>query len=105
MVGTPSRWSGSGRDHFGRPEVVGRPSRRSGSGQESLPEVRKWSIDTLGGLEVFVDPPGCSEVSGEPPEGPEVVGRHSQTSGGGRENLPEVWKWSRDTHGGPEVVG
>ena len=26
-------------------------------------------------------------------------------AGSGRETLPEVWKWSRDPHGGPEVLG
>ena len=53
MVGGPSRRSGSGRgDPPGGPEVVEGPSRRSGSGRETLPEVRKWSGDLPGGLEL-----------------------------------------------------
>ena len=43
--------------------------------------------------------------SGEPPEGPEVVGGPSQRTGSDRETLPEVRKWSRDPPVGPELVG
>ena len=84
--------------------MVGRQSRRSGSGQETLPEVRKWSGDPIGGSE--------------------LVGRRSQRSGTGRKTLPEarkcsetlrrsgsgwetvseVRKWSRVSPGGPELV-
>ena len=56
--------------------MVGRPSPRSESGWETLPEVRKWSVD--------------------PPGGPEMVGRPSRWSGSSRETLPEIQKWSRD---------
>ena len=38
------------------------------------------------------------------PRGEELVGRPSQRSGSSRETLPEVWKWSGDPPGGPEVV-
>ena len=67
--------SGSGR----------RTSRQYGSGRETLPEVRKWS--------------------GDPIEGPEVVGRPSRRSRSGRVTISEVQKWSGDIPGGPDVVG
>ena len=41
---------------------------------------------------------------GDPPAGPEVVGRPFQRSGSGRETLTEVRNWSGDPHGGPELV-
>ena len=75
MVGTPSRWSGNGRD--------------------ILSEVRNCSGD----------PPGGPEVIGDPLGGPEVVGRPSPTFGSGRETLREGLKWSGDPPGGPNVVG
>ena len=45
--------------------MVGRLSWRFGSGLDTLPEVRKWS--------------------GDPPEGPEVIGRPVRCSGNGWE--------------------
>ena len=56
-----------------------------GDGTETLPEVRKWS--------------------GDPPGGPELVGRPAWTSGTGRETLQQVRNWLGDHPGGPEVVG
>ena len=84
MVGRPSRRSGRGR----------RPSRWCGTGRDTLPEIRKWSGDSPGGLEVVGDPPEC----------PEVVGRNSRRSGSCRKIRPEVRKWSGDPPRGPEVV-
>ena len=86
-------------------ELVGRPSLRSGSGQETLPEVRKWSEDPPGGLEVVEDPLVGPEVVGVLIASVELVGRPSLRSGSGQETLPEVQKWSRGPLGGPEVIG
>ena len=60
--------------------MVWRQSLRSGGGRETLPEARKWSL-TL---------PEAWKWSGDPPGGPEVVGRQSRTSGSGQETLQEV---------------
>ena len=73
LVGRPSRRSGSGR----------RQSRKCGTGWVNLPEVRKW-WETL--QEVL-------KWSGDPPGGPELVGRPSPRSGSGREILTEMWNW------------
>ena len=83
----PKVWNWS-RDPSGSPEVVGRPSRRSGSGGEApqeserdwktLSEVRKWSESV----------PEDKKQSGDPPGGPEVVGRPARWSGSGRETFP-----------------
>ena len=74
------KWLG---DLLGGPEVVLRPSRSSGSGPrpsrwsksgwETLPKVQKLS-EAL---------PDIWKWSGDPPEGPEVVGTSSRKSGGG----------------------
>ena len=61
--------------------MVEGPSQRSGIGRETLAAVRKWS--------------------GDPLEGPEVVGGLSRRSGSGRGTFQEVWKWSGDPYGGP----
>ena len=76
--------------------MVERLSQRSASGGETLPEVRNWSVDLLGGPEVFRDHPGGVELVGRPPKDPEVVWRPSRMTGSGRETLPEVQKWSGD---------
>ena len=52
--------------------MVWRPFGRSGSGLDTFREVRKWS--------------------GDPPGGLEVVWRPSEWSGSGLETLREVWK-------------
>ena len=53
--------------------MVGGSIRGSGSGRGTLPEVRNWSEDIPGGLE--------------------VVGGSIRESGSGRGTLPEVRKW------------
>ena len=70
---------------FSRKSVIGwGPSRRFGTGRETLSDVRN--------------------CSGDPPGGPEVVGRPSRRSKIGREALTDVQKWLRDTPVGLEVV-
>ena len=44
------------------------------TGRDTLPEDRNWS--------------------GDPPGGPEVLGRHSRKFGTGRDTLPVVRNWS-----------
>ena len=56
--------------------MVRTPYRWSGSGQDTVPEVRKWSVDA--------------------PTGLEVVGRPSRRTGSDRETLPKVRKWSEN---------
>ena len=75
------------------------------SGWETIPEVRNWSGD----------PPGGPEVVGRPSVGPELVGRSLHSNVSSRKALPEVWiwsggppgvqNWSGDPPGGPGVVG
>ena len=52
---------------------------------------------------------GCgrevSRVVGRPPNSPVVVGRHSQMSGSGRDDFPDVRVWSGGLPGCPRVVG
>ena len=84
------------KDHPGGVELFGRATCRSRSGRESLPKVRKWSVTIPEVRNWSGDPPEVRNCSGDPPGGPEVVGRSSQTSGGGRETRPEVQKWSGD---------
>ena len=76
-------------------ELGERFSRRFGIGRETLPMVRNWS--------------------GDPPGGPELVGKPSRRCGSIWDNRPEFRKWSRypskfrnwsgDPTGGPEVDG
>ena len=61
--------------------MVGTPSLRYETGRETLPEIRNWSVHTLGGLELV----------GRPSGSPEVFGRPSRRSGSRRDTLPEVW--------------
>ena len=68
---------------------------RCGTGRETLPKVRKWSGD----------PPGGPEEVGRPSLRSEVVGRPSRRSGSGRETFPEVRKWSRYFFREVELVG
>ena len=115
-------WS---RDAPGGLELVGRPSQKSESGwetllevlnwSEALTEVRNWSGDAPRGPELIGIPSRSPEVVVGPLGGPELVGRPtwrsltgrgpSRRSRSGRETLQEIWKWSRDTPGGPEEVG
>ena len=71
--------------------MVVRHSRWSGSGRDTIPAVRKWSGDPPGGPEVVGRPSRrIQNWSGDPPGGPEVVCRPARRSGSGRETLPEV---------------
>ena len=74
--------------------MVGRPSRSSKSDRETLPKFWNW----------YKDPQEVWYWSGDKPGGPEVVGRHFQRSGSGRETLLKVQMWSGDPPGGSEVV-
>ena len=94
--------------------MVGRPCRRCGTGRETLLDVRNWSGDSSGGLELVKDPPGGVELIGRPSRmsrtGRETVPEVRNwlgdllRSGTGRETLPEVRKWFRDPPGGSELV-
>ena len=72
MVGRPS-W---------RSKSSWRPSRRCGTGQETIPEDRKGS-ETI---------PKVWKWSGDPPGGPELVGRSYRRSTSDWETLLEVQK-------------
>ena len=75
--------------------MVGRPSRRSRSGLRP-----SWSSKIA-----WEAPPEVCKLSGDPPGGPELVGRPSRRSGTARETLPEFRNCSGDPAGGPKVVG
>ena len=78
----------------------------SESGRESLPDVREWSDGPTGCPEVIkVAFPNVREWSGGLPGCLGVVGRTSQMSGSGREDLPDVREWSGSPPGFPEVIG
>ena len=73
------------------PEVVGTPSRRCGSGRETIPEVLIWSVHPPGCPELVETPfPNVRKWSEDSLGGLELVGTPSQTSRIGRDTLSEV---------------
>ena len=66
--------------------MVGRPFQWFGTGLETLFEVRNWSGDPTGGLEL-VERPSQSSLTGR-----ETL----QRFGTGRETLPKFFNWSGD---------
>ena len=74
--------------------MVGRLFHKSRSVRETLPEVRKWLGDSVGGPEVVEDPSG----------GVELVERPFQRSGTVREILPVVRNLTGALPISPEVV-